>query len=106
VPEWWPALLLFVFATHGPFFAWRWTRTREPRHAATTLTFALLTGAYGLRVFAPRAAWGDVPLWQAARVVAWGAAAVSLSLIARHGWQALRRRRASARSASSRPASP
>lgn len=109
MPDWWPALLLFVFASHGPFFAWRWARTGEARHAATTLTFALLTGAYALRVFAPGAAWGDVPLWRGARVVAWCAAAVSLGMLARHAWRAWRTarlRRASARSASSHRASP
>jgi hypothetical protein len=92
MPDWWPKLLLFVFATHGPFFAWAWVRTREPRHAATTLTFALLTVAYALRVFAPEAALGDTPAWQVARVPAWMAAALSLSLLARHALEKLRAR--------------
>ena len=78
-------LLLVVFATHGPFFAWRWWRTREMRHAATTLTFALLVVTYALRVFAPEARAGEVALWQAVRIPAWAAAAVSLTLLARHG---------------------
>ena len=47
------ALLLIVFATHLPLFAWRWRRTGERRHAATTLTFGLLVVTYALRVFAP-----------------------------------------------------
>ena len=85
MPDWWPALLLCVFATHGPFFAWRWWRTREMRHAATTLTFALLVVTYALRVFAPEARAGEVALWQAVRIPAWAAAAVSLTLLARHG---------------------
>lgn len=106
MPDWWPALLLFVFATHGPFFGWRWMRTRESRHAATTLTFALLTVAYALRVFAPDAAWADVEIWKIARVVAWSAAAVSLSLLGRHAWQSARRRRATPRNAASPRANP
>lgn len=106
MPDWWPTLLLFVFATHGPFFGWRWARTREARHAATTLTFALLTVAYALRVFAPDTAWGDVAVWRIARVVAWSAAAVSLTLLARHAWRSARRRRATPGSVSSPRANP
>lgn len=92
VPDWWPALLLVVFATHGPFFAWRWWRTGQARHAATTLTFALLVVAYALRVFAPELRLAGVPLWQAARVPAWAAAAVSLTLLARHALDRARSR--------------
>jgi hypothetical protein len=47
-------VLLFVFTTHLPFFAWRWRATGERRYAATTLTFALLVVTYGLAVFAPQ----------------------------------------------------
>ncbi len=36
MPEWTPQLLLFVFVTHLPFFAWKYQRTREIRFAATT----------------------------------------------------------------------
>jgi hypothetical protein len=92
VPDWWPVLLLFVFATHGPFFAWRWWRTREIRHAATTLTFALLVVTYALRVFAPEARAGELALWQAVRIPAWAAAALSLTLLARHGVSRLKSR--------------
>lgn len=106
MPHWFPALLLFVFATHGPAFAWRWSRTREARHAATTVTFALLTVAYGLRVFAPQAAWGDLSLWQAVRVVAWASAAVSLSLLGRHAWRTARRRWGKSAVAAPRRADP
>ncbi len=67
-----------------PFFAWRWRVTRAPRFAATTLTFALLSLTYALRVFAPELGLGERPLWQWARVPAWIAAAVSLTLLARH----------------------
>jgi peptidoglycan/LPS O-acetylase OafA/YrhL len=84
MPEWMPQLLLFVFATHLPFFAWRYHRTRERRHGATALTFALLTLAYGLRVFAPEASWAGVSLHRAARVPALLSAIVSLALLARH----------------------
>lgn len=84
MPELPPALLLFVFASHAPFFAWRWQRTGHPRFAATTLTFALLTASYALRVFAPEAMLMDTPLYAIVRVPALLAAAVSLSLLARH----------------------
>ena len=86
MPAWWPQLCLFVFLTHMPFFAWRWTQTGELRFAATTLTFALLTVTYAIRVFAPeaRVGGGEAALWQWVRVPAWIAAAVSLSLLARH----------------------
>ncbi len=84
MPEWWPILLLFVFATHLPVFAWRWARTRAPRHAATTLTFALLTVSYALRVLAPDAWLGDWPLYTWFRVPAWIAALLSVGLLLHH----------------------
>jgi len=84
MPAWWPELLLVVFATHLPFFAWRWHRTRELRFAATSLTFALLVVTYGLRVFAPGLSLAETPLWQEVRVVAWLAAALSIGLLLQH----------------------
>ena len=84
MPDWWPILLLVVFATHMPFFAWRWRRTRAPRHAATTLTFCLLIVTYALRVFAPEAELGRWPLYAWVRAPAWIAAAVSLGLLFAH----------------------
>ena len=80
----WPRVLLFVFTTHLPFFAWRWRATGERRYAATTLTFALLVITYGLAVFAPQLRVGETPLYQIVRVVAWASAAVSIALLARH----------------------
>lgn len=88
----WPVVLLAVFVTHLPFFALRWWRTRELRHAATTFTFVLLVATYGLRVVAPELHLGGAPAWERVRVVAWAAAAVSLALLARHGVRALRAR--------------
>ena len=90
MPSWWPALCLFVFTTHMPFFAWRWARTGEGRYAATTLTFALLSVVYALRVFAPEAALGDTPWWEIARVPAWLSAAVSIGWLVRHQADRLR----------------
>ncbi len=84
MPEWWPTLLLGVFATHMPVFAWRWSRTRAPRHAATTMTFALLTVSYALRVFAPEVRLGDWPLHAWVRIPAWIAAVLSIGLLLRH----------------------
>lgn len=84
MPEWMPQLLLFVFATHMPFFAWRYHRTREVRHAATAITFALLAIAYALRVFAAEATSGGVPLHAYVRVPAWVSALVSIGLLVRH----------------------
>ena len=80
----WPRVLLFVFTTHLPFFAWRWRATGERRYAATTLTFALLVITYGLAVFAPQLRVGETPLYQIVRVVAWASAAVSIALLVRH----------------------
>ena len=87
----WPRVLLFVFTTHLPFFAWRWRATGERRYAATTLTFALLVITYGLAVFAPQLRAGDLPLYQVVRVVAWASAAVSIGLLVRHHAGRLRR---------------
>ncbi len=90
MPDWMPLLLLFVFATHMPFFAWRYRRTREIRHAATALTFALLAILYALRVFAADAALGGVPLYSYVRVPAWISAAISIGLLLRHHASRLR----------------
>ena len=84
MPSWWPTLLLVVFVTHMPFFAWRYLRTGERRHAATTVTFLLLIVAYGIRVLAPDAMWHGVSLFEIARVPAWCAAAVCLGMLAHH----------------------
>jgi hypothetical protein len=81
MPHWWPALLLFVFVTHWPFFAWRWWRTRERRFLATTITFTLLVVTYALRVFAADASLGGIPLFWWVRVPAWVAAAISIYLL-------------------------
>jgi hypothetical protein len=80
----WPRVLLFVFTTHLPFFAWRWHVTGERRYAATTLTFALLVVTYGLAVFAPELRVGETRLFEIVRVVAWASAAVSIALLVRH----------------------
>ncbi len=85
-----PLLLLFVFATHMPFFAWRYRQTRELRYAATALTFALLAILYALRVFAAQAALGGVPLTAYVRVPAWISAAISIGLLLRHHASRLR----------------
>jgi hypothetical protein len=88
----WPLVLLFVFATHLPFFAWRWRATGERRYAATTLTFALLVITYGLAVFAPELRIGDLPVFQIVRRIAWLSAAVSIFLLIRHHARRLRAR--------------
>ncbi len=90
MPDWWIPLCFGVFVTHMPFFAWRWRRTGELRYAATTLTFALLSVTYGLRVFAPELQAGGITLWEWVRVPAWLSAAASLSLLARHHAHRLR----------------
>ena len=90
----WPRVLLFVFTTHLPFFAWRWHATGERRYAATTLTFSLLVVTYALAVFAPELRVAGTPLYQVVRVIAWLSAAVSVALLVRHHAQRLRRSRA------------
>lgn len=93
MPDWWPKLLLFVFTTHLPFFAWRWRRSGELRHAATTLTFVLLVAAYALRVFAPELRIAEVTLFPLVRRVAWLAAALSVGLLVRHAFLSRARRK-------------
>ena len=73
------ALLFWVFATHLPFFVWRYWKTRAPRFAATSLTFALLALCYGVRLWAPEVAVAGVPLFWLLRVPAWMAAAAWLT---------------------------
>ena len=85
-------LFLFVFATHAPYFAWRYRRTRELRHAATALTLGLLALAWALRIFAPQLSLAGVELHRIARVPALAAALVSLGLFARHHARRLRSR--------------
>jgi hypothetical protein len=83
-------LLLLVFATHLPFFAWRWRKTGEARYAATCLTFGLLVIAYTLRVFAPDAALAGVRLHPAIRGAALASAAVSIGWLIVHQASRLR----------------
>jgi hypothetical protein len=90
----WPRILLLVFTTHLPFFAWRWRATGERRYAATTLTFALLVVTYGLAVFAPDLRVGGAPLFSLVRVCAWLSAAVSIGLLVRHHARRVRGARA------------
>jgi hypothetical protein len=84
MPDWWTELCLLVFITHMPFFAWRYRQTREIRFGATTLTFALLSVTYGIRVFTPELVLAGTALWQWVRVPAWLSAVVSIGLLARH----------------------
>ena len=90
----WPRVLLFVFTTHLPFFAWRWRATGERRYAATTLTFTLLVITYGLAVFAPELRVAGTLVFQVVRVCAWLSAAVSIGLLIRHHMHRLRASRA------------
>jgi hypothetical protein len=83
-------LFLFVFATHAPYFAWRYARTRELRHAATALTLGLLAVAWALRIFAPELSLAGFELHRAVRAAALAAALVSLTLFARHHARRLR----------------
>jgi hypothetical protein len=91
VPDWTPQLLLFVFVSHMPFFAWRWRRSGELRHAATALTFALLSLAYALQVFEPDWSWRGSPLYRQARIPALLSAALSIGMLIRHHLARLRR---------------
>jgi len=84
VPSWMPELLYGVFASHLPFFAWRWGHTGELRHAATSLTFALLVVTYALRVFAPGLEHSGMPLYAWVRFPAWVSAIVSIALLVQH----------------------
>ena len=87
-----PEVLLAVFVTHMPFFAWRYHRTGELRYGATAFTFLLLAVTYALRVFAPEADLGGVALHRIVRAPALLAAAVSVSLLLRHHLRRARNR--------------
>jgi hypothetical protein len=91
--RWMAELLLFVFATHLPYFVWRYYQTRELRFAATSVTFSLLVISYAIRVFAPELAWGGRPLHAQLRIAAWCAAVVSVALLVRHAAARLDARR-------------
>ena len=95
MPDWWPILLLFVFATHGPFFAWRWRRTGEARFLATSITFALLALTYALRVFAEDESFRGISLFWWVRVPAWLSAVFSIGLFLRHQISRRKQRQAS-----------
>ena len=84
MPEWTPKLLLFVFVTHMPFFAWRWKTTGEVRYALTTLTFALLVATYSLRIFASEVIWFGIAAYTWFRIPAWISATFSVGLLVRH----------------------
>ncbi len=84
MPDWTPPLLLFVFATHMPFFVWRWRKSGEGRYAATALTFALLTLVYALQILAPESSWCGVRLYPPLRAAALLSAGVSIGLLVRH----------------------
>ena len=74
-------LLLGVFATHLPFFVWRYRATRELRYAATSFTFALLVVTYALRLYAPEVQVAGVSLHESVHTLALIAAALSVSLL-------------------------
>ena len=84
------ALLLAVFATHLPFFVWRYRATGELRHAATSLTFVLLATAYALRLFAPEFEIAGVGVPGTVRRIALLAACVSVSMLLHRFWQKYR----------------
>lgn len=79
------ALLLIVFLVHLGAFAYLGLRRRQGYYAALVVTFALLSGATAVRLFAPEAMLsGSLGLAESLRIAAWPAAAVSI------GWTLLR----------------
>ena len=77
-------LLFCVFASHFPFFVWRYYKTREHRFAATSLTFLLLSATYGAKLWAPDRLLAGIPLHEWLRIPAAIAAVCSLALLAHH----------------------
>lgn len=71
--------LLALFAVHLAAFAVLGLKRRQWYYLALVATFALLTGAFGVRLFAPEATAMGLPLHQLLRYCAWAAAAVSIS---------------------------
>jgi len=79
MPDWLIASLIGVFVVHLVVFARLALRRRQSYYVAVSLTFALLIGAFGLRLTLPDLSAGGIPLHWVARRLAWASAAVSIT---------------------------
>lgn len=77
--EWFSALMCLLFAAHLVAFARIGLKRREWYYLATSVTFTLLTLAFGLRWLAPDLTIGELPVYHGIRMAAWAAAAVSIT---------------------------
>ena len=75
---WYDPVMFVLFAVHLVPMLIIGIKRRELYYLAPITTFALLTAAFGLRLFAPELQVGSVPLHQPVRYIAWAAAAVSI----------------------------
>lgn len=73
------ALLLVLFLAHLAGFVIVGLKRRQWYYLALVTTFALLSAAFAVRLFAPGVHLGQFPLHLLFRMAAWGAAAVSIS---------------------------
>ena len=79
-----PALLLVLFLAHLFGFAVLGLKRRQWYYLSLVTTFALLSAAFAMLVFAPDIQAGGYDLHRLLRFAAWAAAAISIS------WTALR----------------
>lgn len=77
--------LFLLFLTHLAAFAALGLRRRESYYLVLVVTFSLLSGAFGVRIFAPGVAVYGVAVHVLLRYAAWVAAVVSLTLTAKRG---------------------
>ncbi|MGB0514386.1 MAG: hypothetical protein ACPGJE_06060 [Wenzhouxiangellaceae bacterium] len=83
------AALLILFAIHLVAFARLGWKRRQAYYLSLVLTFALLTASFAMFLFAPDVTLGAIEAYRGLRMLAWGAALVSLSWT---GVRLLRRR--------------
>jgi hypothetical protein len=93
--DWYVPVMFVLFAAHLVPFVVIGLKRRQWYYLAPVITFALLTAAFGLRLFAPELEVGDRPLHEPVRYAAWAACAISLPLFVMRIRQRRRERAAS-----------
>jgi hypothetical protein len=78
MPDWLVAFLLLVFVVHLVVFGRLALKRRMIYYWLLTAVFAALVAAFGIRLFEPGWAVGGEPVYQWARYVAWGLAAITI----------------------------
>jgi hypothetical protein len=76
-----PKILFVIYAIHLAIFAFAWWRRRDGVYGVLVATFVFLLVSHSLRVFAPDLRVGSWPAFWPPRVIAWGCAALGLTLL-------------------------